>query len=126
MIQAIIRFFFRKEVESYLKKVDSLVSDAEKSCKREYIQFERFDMKSGAFLHAMQPVFTSRAVISWLKTRQDEIYRLIKMGEVTGLQNYIGRALAIDAALKDLEDFESAYKDMLDEESAKKREGAHA
>jgi hypothetical protein len=35
------------------------------------------------------------------------------MGDVANVQNYVGRALAIDAMLKDLENFEHAYTELL-------------
>lgn len=120
MIKAIIRWLFRKEVEKYIAEATALLDAAAKHGKREYVSYARFNLDSPAFLYAMQPFFNSTAVISWLKDRQEKVYEIIKMGEQANLQNFIGRALAIDAIFKDLEDFQAKYQTMLDDEAEKK------
>lgn len=125
MIRAIIRFFFAREIAAYVAEARKILDDTKAQAKREYITFERYEVGSPAFLHALQPVYGNKAVISWLKDRQEKIYQVIKLGDAAALQNFVGRALAIDAMFKDLEDFEAAYKQMLEDAAEAKKVVAH-
>jgi hypothetical protein len=118
MIKAFFRWLFKAE---YLEA--QLMLQKAKEIKPAYVKYDVLNIKSFSFLTKMQDIMKSPEFKFWLAERQREYDRLVKYSTVTNDFNRslnIGRSMAIDDLLSDLEMYNKDYLILLntDKEAA--------
>jgi len=118
MIKAFFRWLFKVEYEEA-----RLMLQKSKEIKPIYVKYEVMNTKSFTYLLKMQDIIKSPEFKFWIAERQREYDRLVKYSTVTSDFNRtlnIGRSMAMDDLLNDLEMYNKDYLMLLntDKEAA--------
>lgn len=119
MIKTLLKILFRKEFycarQEYVEEARQLLDDAKKTSKKKYVKYERFDLLGELFLSNISQIIDNRYLLCWLNERRDEYDRLIKYGSTENRDMNIGRSMAIDELLIDMDNFAIKYNELLKE-----------
>ena len=119
MIKRLIKWLFSKEFDAAraesLSEARALIESAKQTGRKVYVKYDVMDLDGPRFLHGIQPVLKCDAFIAWMQNRKETLDHEIKYGNQALLQNNLGRAIAIDAILRDIEVFTARYDEMLNE-----------
>jgi hypothetical protein len=123
MIKAFIAWLFKSELaearKATVEEAKGLLLAAKSHAKREFVQYERYEIDSSRFLAEMLPFFDSRAVVSWINEHKINCLNLMRQCMQAENKDKVVQGMAqvlmLDTLLADLSRFHENYLTMLEQ-----------